>query len=168
MNEKIRRLWPSALVVSLFVVCTIAQFWPALSGAQSISKVNMLAEWDSLFADQKTGQSMLMDPSLVYLMVPYYLFKAGLMHVGTLPLWNPYSGLGCPLAADPQALAFSPLHLLLILNPGLAAYNQALVLELIILGLSTLTVENCLILCVPSQLRVPLKFCLLPLHALVF
>lgn len=30
-----------------------------------------------------------------------------------------------------------------------------------------LTGENCLILCVPSQLRVPLKFCILPLHGWV-
>jgi hypothetical protein len=144
MNEKTRRLWPSALAPIIFIVWTIVQFWPALTGTASLSKVQQLAEWDSLFAAQKSGQSMLMDPSLVYLMVPNYLLKANLIHSGQLPLWNQYSGLGCPLAADPQALAFSPLHLPLIFNPGLVAYNQVLVLEIIILGLSTFALARSL------------------------
>jgi hypothetical protein len=144
MNEKIRRLWPSALVPLIFIVCTIIQFWPALTGAANLSKVQLLAEWDSLFAAQSSGHSMLMDPSLVYLMIPSYLLKALLIHSGQLPLWNPYSGLGCPLAADPQSLAFSPLHLPLIFSPGLVAYNQVLVIEILILGLSTFALARSL------------------------
>ncbi|MBS1997372.1 MAG: YfhO family protein [Cyanobacteria bacterium SZAS LIN-2] len=144
MNEKIRRHWPSVLVISAFCLATVVQFWPALSGSATISKVQQLAEWDSLFDAQKSGQSMLMDPSLVYLMIPYYLFKAGLLHLGQMPLWNPYSGLGCPLLADPQALALSPLHLPLIFSPGLTAYNQVLVLEILILALSTFALARSL------------------------
>jgi hypothetical protein len=144
MNDKIRRLWPSALAVFLFCALTIAQFWPALTGAISLSKVQQLAEWDSLFAGQKSGQSMLMDPSLAYYMVPIYLLKAALIKSGQLPLWDQYSGLGCPLAADPESLAFSPLHLPLIFSSGPVAYHQVLVLEIIILGLSTFALARSL------------------------
>ena len=140
MNYKMKKLdgpWPSALILAIFSAVTLGQFWPALRGTASLSKLQQLAEWDSLFAAQRTGQSMLMDPSLVYLMLPYYWLKANLIKIGQVPLWNPYSGLGCPLAADPQALAFSPLHLPLLLNPQLAGYSQVLVLEILLLGGST-------------------------------
>ncbi|MBU6455077.1 MAG: YfhO family protein [Cyanobacteria bacterium REEB67] len=144
MNEikkSLRSRWQAIgsdwLVPMLFCAGTFAQFWPALSGRISLTKLHQLAEWDSLFAAQHSGQSMLMDPSLVYLMMPYYWLKASLIKTGQVPLWNPYSGLGCPLAADPQALAFSPLHLPLLLSPGLSGYSLVLVLEILILGLST-------------------------------
>ena len=144
MNESTKSLrsrWQAIgsdwLVPVLFCAGTFAQFWPALSGRINLSKLQQLAEWDSLFAAQHSGQSMFMDPSLVYLMLPYYWLKASLIKSGQLPLWNPYSGLGCPLAADPQALAFSPLHLPLLLSPGLTGYSLVLVIEILILGLST-------------------------------
>jgi len=144
MNEKIRRFRPCALVIFLFCALTITQFWPAITGHANISKVHQLAEWDSIFDAQRSGQSMLMDPSLVYLMVPSYFLKASIWHSGHLPLWNQYSGLGCPLLADPQSLTLSPLHIPLILNPSLAAYNQVLVLEILVLGISTFALARSL------------------------
>lgn len=120
-----------------FFLLILVTFRQAILGGANISKINMLAEWDSIFAAMRSGQSQLMDPSLIFLMIPSYILKAKFWHEGIVPLWNPYSGFGAPLLADPQALALSILHLPLILNPTLAQYNLVQPIELFIAGAST-------------------------------
>lgn len=48
---------------------------------------------------------------------------------GTVPWWNPYEGLGAPLAAGPQAAAFFPLTMLVGTPVGYVAFR--LLLELV-------------------------------------
>ena len=78
-----------------------------------------------------------MDPSLVQIMTPYYFMVANLWHHAQIPLWNAFSGFGCPLLADPQSTAFSPLHLPLALFPSMRTYNLTLVAEVWIMLLGT-------------------------------
>lgn len=127
----------TALPVVLYLLFVFVFFAGPLTGHGSLSKAHMLAEWDSLFDAQRTGQSILMDPSLLYLMIPSYLLKAQLIHSGQLPLWNPYTGLGTPLLADPQSLSFSPLHIPLLISPTMGMLNFVLALEVAVLGIST-------------------------------
>lgn len=127
----------TALPVVLYLVFVFVFFAGPLTGHGSLSKAHILAEWDSLFDAQRTGQSILMDPSLLYLMIPSYLLKAKLIHSGQLPLWNPYTGLGAPLLADPQSLSFSPLHIPLLISPTMGMLNFVLALEVAVLGIST-------------------------------
>ncbi len=127
----------TALPVVLYLVFVFVFFAGPLTGHGSLSKAHILAEWDSLFDAQRTGQSIMMDPSLLYLMIPSYLLKAKLIHSGQLPLWNPYTGLGAPLLADPQSLSFSPLHIPLLISPTMGMLNFVLALEVAVLGIST-------------------------------
>ncbi|MBC8022865.1 MAG: hypothetical protein H7Y14_07080 [Burkholderiales bacterium] len=53
---------------------------------------------------------------------------------GTVPWWNPYTGIGMPLAAEYQASAFFPLTLLLVLPRGMVLLQMALE---IVAGLGT-------------------------------
>lgn len=99
-----------------------------------ISKVHVIAEWDSIFKNFAVGKSQLMDPSLILLMVPYYMLVGRMWHSGEVPLWNTESGFGAPLLADPQALAFSILHLPMAISPTIGTYNLVLVLELVVLA----------------------------------
>jgi hypothetical protein len=127
----------TALPVVLYLIFVFVFFAGPLTGHGSLSKAHILAEWDSLFDAQRTGQSILMDPSLLFLMIPSYLLKAQLIHSGQLPLWNPYTGLGAPLLADPQSLSFSPLHIPLLISPTMGMLNFVLALEVAVLGIST-------------------------------
>ncbi|MGH6824149.1 YfhO family protein [Methyloceanibacter sp.] len=54
-----------------------------------------------------------------------------------LPLWNPYTAYGAPLAAAMQPQPFYPLSVLLSLNPTPWAYNLFLIGRLLLAGLLT-------------------------------
>lgn len=126
-----RRDFFVALALILFV-CVL--FGKTTFAGAAISKIHVIAEWDSAFNKFRTGQSQLMDPSQILLMVPYYLRIGNLWNHGQLPLWNSLSGFGGPLLADPQALAFSFLHVPLAFSPTVSIYNMVLVFELGILA----------------------------------
>ena len=116
-----------AVVVIVFFAKTVFLGAP-------ISKIHVMAEWDSIFKNFALGKSQLMDPSQILLMVPYYLMVGRMWHCGDIPLWNAESGFGAPLLADPQALAFSVLHFPLALHPAIATYNYILIFELIVVA----------------------------------
>jgi hypothetical protein len=143
------------------VVLVVIVFAKTLFLGTAISKVHVIAEWDSIFKNYAVGKSQLMDPSLILLMVPYYLMVGRIWHSGEIPLWNLQSGFGAPLLADPQALAFSILHLPMALHPTIATYNVTLVLELAILAVGGFVLGRCLGLTrFPSAfLGVTLLFC---------
>ncbi len=112
----------------------IALFAKTVFLGAPISKIHVIAEWDSIFKNFATGKSQLMDPSQILLMVPYYLLVGRIWHGGELPLWNSESGFGAPLVADPQALALSILHLPLAIHPTILTYNYLLVFELAVMA----------------------------------
>ncbi|HND68994.1 MAG TPA: YfhO family protein [Candidatus Obscuribacter sp.] len=164
MRASTNRALTVLLPVVLLFLFIATYFAGPLSGHGSLSKAHMLAEWDSAFQSQSTGKSMAMDPSLVYLMLPSYLLKAKLWREGQVPLWNPYTGLGAPLAADPQTLAFSPLHIPLILAPSLATFNYILPMEVFLLGLFTFFLARNLKLSLPSCIFAMMTAALCPYH----
>lgn len=140
------------LPVVLLAVYIFCYFLGPLTGHGYLSKACMLAEWDSIYDEQRTGNSMNMDPSLVYLMIPSYILKARLWQSGQIPLWNPYSGLGVPLLADPQSLALSPLHIPLIFFPQISTFNFILPMEVFLTGLGTYLLCRHLKLSLPSAI----------------
>lgn len=123
------------MLVLLLVV--VGLFWKTIFTGAAISKVHQIAEWDSVFSKYSTGQSQLMDPSQILLMVPYYLLIGRMWSYGEVPLWNSLSGFGGPLLADPQALAFSIFHLPLSFGPTVGTYNIVLVFELFVLAIGS-------------------------------
>jgi len=126
------------------VLLVIVLFAKTVFAGVPISKVHVIAEWDSIFKNFTTGKSQLMDPSLILLMVPYYLLVGRMWHGGELPLWNQYSGFGAPLLADPQSLALSIFHIPLAISPTVATYNFILVIELAVLALGGFILGRCL------------------------
>lgn len=137
------------MLLAAYIFC---YFIGPLTGHGYLSKACMLAEWDSIYDEQRTGNSMNMDPSLVYLMIPSYILKARLWQAGEIPLWNPYSGLGVPLLADPQSLALSPLHIPLIFFPQISTFNFILPMEVFLTGLGTYLLCRHLKLSLPSAI----------------
>ena len=67
-------------------------------------------------------------------MIPWSTLAWVQVHQGHLPLWNPYSGLGLPLAFNWQSAAFSLPMAVSYLFPLHLAYTVQIVLTLVIAG----------------------------------
>jgi len=70
-------------------------------------------------------------------MIPWSVLGWTQVHAGHLPLWNPYSGLGMPLAFNWQAASFSVPALVGYLAPVHLAYTVQLLVVLVIAGTGT-------------------------------
>ncbi len=121
------------LIPALLLLGMAVTFWKTTFLGLPISKLSRIVSWDSMFAGINVHGSIsngLMDPSLIQLMIPYYMLVAKLWHAGHIPLWNQFSASGVPLLADPQSLVLSPLHLILAVCPNMHAYNLILVCQM--------------------------------------
>lgn len=59
---------------------------------------------------------------------------------GSLPLWNPYTGIGAPLFSDPHNAMFSPFSWMLYLHPDLHGWDAMIVTRWLVLVWGTLLV----------------------------
>ncbi len=151
------------ILVVLFIALFVgAVFFKTVLSGQPITKLYLLAEWDSVFRSLSTGQSLQLDPSSILLMVPYYMLVSRLWHNFEIPLWNQNSGFGMPLLADPQALALTPLHFAMAIDPSLRTYNLTLVFELAILSLGGYAMGRALGLSRPPSLFLALTLLACP------
>ena len=118
-----RLLWPALLVVAV-----VAANFPGIIG---ITDVNPLASYAGLTSSR--GTQLLPGTSTIDVNVGATSQALGhraaldWLH-GHVPWWNPYEGLGTPLAAGMQAAAFFPPTLLLIWSGGQLTFR--LLLEL--------------------------------------
>jgi hypothetical protein len=55
---------------------------------------------------------------------------------GELPLWNPYQGIGTPLAADPPTAALDPLMLAVFVHPTMLVTDLSIMLWLLLVGVA--------------------------------
>lgn len=120
------------LIPVLFSLYIAIKYFAVIIGKKGISRIDRLAEWDSVFQAWSTGSTANYDPSLVQLLIPNYMLVAKLWHSGTAPLWNPHSGYGMPLLADVQSCAYSILHLPMALWPNMQTYNLILLCQITI------------------------------------
>lgn len=102
----------------------------------SISRVAVLPEWDSIFDAWRTGNVQAYDPSLIQIFIPDYIFAAKQIGKGILPLWNSYSGFGYPFLADIQTSLFAPMRAIFDFFPNLYTYNLYLLIELAVCAVS--------------------------------
>ncbi len=126
--------WLFAAAIGILVLLFL--FKASFAGG-SISRLCVLAEWDSVFDAWRTGHPQPYDPSLIQIFLPDYVFLAQNLCKGILPLWNPHCGLGYPFVGDIQSSVFSPLRLLFDFFPNLHTYNYYLIGELVIAAISS-------------------------------
>ena len=67
-------------------------------------------------------------------MIPWSTLAWTQVHHGHLPLWNPYSGLGLPLAFNWQSAVFSLPALIGYLLPLHLAYTAQIIVTLVVAG----------------------------------
>ena len=74
------------------------------------------------------------EPDPIKQMIPWMYLAWTQVHHGALPLWNPYSGLGVPLAFNWQSAAFGVPSLIGYAVPLRDAYTAGVVTTLVIAG----------------------------------
>jgi hypothetical protein len=128
---------PTVLFCLLTVVCIASVFWSTLTGHTAISRFNLIQQLDVLSnpALQGTGLNVAWDPSACLQSIPKAVFiRQSFLH-GQCPVWNPHSGCGQPIIADPANTVWAPLDL--IFAPDASdqrMYNFGLVFKIILGG----------------------------------
>ncbi len=118
------------LIVSVIASLIVLRFWATIFLHRSISKLYLIALWDSVFYPISSGPNQTTDPTLVQQHLPQKFFIADIWQQHAIPLWNAFSGFGMPLLADPQTFVFSPIFSLFMFFPSMRTWNVLLVLEL--------------------------------------
>jgi hypothetical protein len=124
-----RASWRDFLAVLVLLLLLSGIFYKTIFLGVPVSRIALLAHWDSFFDDQLHGQNMLLDPTTLLLYIPMYFLVGNIWRSGVLPLWNPMSGCGSPIVGDIESNIFSPWKLLFAAYPALKTYNLILVGE---------------------------------------
>ncbi len=80
--------------------------WPLDWGAATLLALFVLALYYRLLFTNR----VLASGDILLYFYPYRDYASALLRAGQLPLWNPYSFLGVPFLANPQAAVLYPLH----------------------------------------------------------
>lgn len=150
------------LAMLSILIMVIARFWQTVFLGLPISRADMLTVWDSMFQTTKTSQVVGIEEGTILFMTPYRFLVANLWRAGEIPLWNQYSGLGCPLMGDPQSIVFSPFLWPLIIQPTMYVYNLILVIQLFITAIGMYLLVRQLKLSISTGLFAALTISLCP------
>jgi hypothetical protein len=131
------RISGDVLCCLLLTAIVVGVFWKTIVLGLPISRIGLIAEWDSLFSALRRGSALHIDPSAVLLALPTYTTIAQHFHSMQFPLWNNLNAFGSPLVGDVQATVFSPLRVLFNLFPNMQTYNLQLVFQVEIAALTT-------------------------------
>ncbi len=135
----------------LFVVAAaFAVLLPALLHGASLGPFDLLSRYG---VSQRSGVSVhnSQTTDLIAQMIPWTSLAWTQVHHGHLPLWNPYNGLGMPLAFNWQSATFGLPTLLGYLAPLRLAYTVQVVVTLVLAGTGTYVLGRVLGLGVTSS-----------------
>ena len=129
-------LVPTALALLWLLIVGLALLTPALTKGDALGPYDYLTIW-GLGSVAGTPIHNVVDSDLVQLFLPWTTLAWNQVHQGHLPLWDPYSLLGLPLAFNWQSAPFSLPALAGYLVPVRFAFDLALVVKLVLAGSGT-------------------------------
>ncbi len=132
-SQSLRRWLPDCLGVLVVIGAALAVMVPALARGSSIGPFDLLASSGLT----KAPGVLMHNPTLadqIQEMIPWSQLAWTQVHQGHLPLWNPYSVLGMPLAFNWQSATFSLPALVGYLFPLRLSYTVQVVLTPVIAG----------------------------------
>ena len=125
--------WPDLVGLAWVVAAGCCVLAPAIVHGASLGPYDLLARYGVTsqrgVAVLNTGHG-----DQIREMIPWTTLAWTQVHHGHLPLWNPYSALGMPLAFNWQSSAFSVPALIGYLFPLHLAYTVGVITTLIIAG----------------------------------
>lgn len=143
------------ICLTIFVVVV---FSSTIFSGKDISRIGTVAHRDTLFGRLAKGAVDPMDTCIYQEHAPNYLLTEKIIAGGNLPLWNPYLGFGCPLWADTQILAFSPITWLQAPFASLRLYNLLMVFHVWIGCVGTYIFARLLRISAPGSLISSISF----------
>lgn len=136
LNGSFRRLrfWETDVLGVLWVLATaVAVLVPALVHGTSLGPFDFLSQFGlSLHPGVTVHNSTNSD--LIQQFIPWTTLAWTQVHHGQLPLWNPYSALGMPLAFNWQSATFSVPTMLSYLVPVRFAFTVQLLVTVVVAG----------------------------------
>jgi len=129
----VRTHWPDILAVVWIIAAALAVLAPALLHGRAIGSYDIVST-SGLTA--RTGATIHSDYLVdqITQSIPWTVLQWTQVHHGHLPLWNPYSLLGMPLAFNWLSSSFSVPTLVSYLFPLGLAYTVQIVVTLVIAG----------------------------------
>jgi hypothetical protein len=126
-------LWLHVLGVAWLGLAAVAVLVPVLAHGSSFGSYDVLSQFGVL---QQHGVVVhnLQAGDQSDQIIPWATLAWTQVHHGQLPLWNPYEGLGMPLAFNWQTAAFSVPSLIGYLFPIRLAFTVQVILTLVIAG----------------------------------
>jgi hypothetical protein len=116
------------------VILTGAVLAPALSRGLMLGPYDLLARVNLTSRAGVVVHGNYVDTDPIVQMIPWTTLNWNSVHHGFLPLWNPYNGLGLPLAFNWQSAAFGVPSLIGYLFPIRYAYTVGVIATLLIAG----------------------------------
>jgi hypothetical protein len=126
--------WSHVLAVLWILILTAAILAPALSRGLMLGPYDLLARVSLTSQAGVAIHGNYIDTDPIVQMIPWTALDWNSVHHGFLPLWNPYNGLGLPLAFNWQSAAFGVPSLVGYLFPIRYAYTVGVVMTLVIAG----------------------------------
>ena len=133
---KDRRWWPHFLAVAWLLLTALALLAPALVRGPYLGPYQLLSGTGLLHQNgvTVTGTG---NNDLITQMIPWSAQTWTQVHEGHLPLWNPFSGFGMPLAFNWQSAPFGLPALVGYLFPMRFAFTIGVIVTLIVAGTGT-------------------------------
>ena len=128
-----RRIWPELVGVLWVLGAAIAVLLPALSRGRMLGAY----DWLSQYGFTAHAGAVVRDPlsgDQITQMIPWVDLSWTQVHQGHIPLWNPWSALGMPLAFNWQSASFSLPSLVGYAFPLRYAYTVQVIVTLWVAG----------------------------------
>ena len=131
-SRRPRRL-PDALGVAWVVVAGVALLVPALVHGVFLGPFDQLA-FHGLTARRGVHLRAVDNSDLVNSLMPWSTMAWQQVHAGHLPIWNPYGGLGIPLAFNWQSAPFSLAAVIGYALPLRFAFTASVIVNVLVAG----------------------------------
>jgi hypothetical protein len=135
-RSRLRRAAPDVVGLLFVVGAAIAVLIPALVHGGSLGPFDLLSRYGVTKQSGVTVHNS-QTTDLIAQMIPWTSLAWTQVHAGHLPLWNPYNGLGMPLAFNWQSATFGLPTLVGYLAPLHLAYTVQVVVTLVLAGTGT-------------------------------
>ena len=127
------RRWPDLVGVLWVLAAPVAMLLPALAHGLHLGPFDILTQ-HGLLAQRGVILHRFDNIDQIDAMVPWSMLSWTEVHHGVLPLWNPYNGVGMPLAFNWQSAPFGVPNLISYLVPLQYAYTVSVLAMLMISG----------------------------------
>lgn len=117
---------PSALALLITALAIVAPNLPGVVGLLHTNPIYLQSGLSTAPASGHLAGQPSIDPNDGFVTQALSHLSANDLLHAVVPWWNPFEGVGAPLAGKMQAASFSPLVLLLALGRGLLYFHLAL------------------------------------------